>query len=230
MNDKQRGRFERGSRVLAFITPNASDFPSNSKGGESFARLKTEIDKLAALDVTKATSMSTHRQGSVGRHDVRETLRTQIAAVCDTAEIASRDRPDVKGSFPRTPPDHSDQTLIAVARSFAEAALPLKSLFIEYDLPADFIDRLSANADALDQHITSQNRSTGTRVNTNAAIKESLRHVDDEIDRLDTIVRNKYRDDPAKLAAWESARHIEHTARTKPGGGTPPAPQTPTQT
>jgi hypothetical protein len=50
--------------------------------------------------------------------------------------------------------------------------------------------------------------------------------VNELIDRLEVIVRNKFRDDPAKLAAWESARHMEHAARTKRGGGNTPTPQT----
>jgi hypothetical protein len=33
--------------------------------------------------------------------------------------------------------------------------------------------------------------------------------------KLDAIVRNKFRDDPAALAAWESARHVESATRTR---------------
>ena len=47
---------------------------------------------------------------------------------------------------------------------------------------------------------------------------------------MDTAVRNKYRDDPAKLAAWESARRLERAPRPangdddtqSPDDGTPP--------
>jgi hypothetical protein len=47
--------------------------------------------------------------------------------------------------------------------------------------------------------------------------------------RLDVIVRNKFRDDPATLAAWEHARHVERPARQSKrnnGGTNTPAPGT----
>jgi hypothetical protein len=226
MNDKQRRQFERGSRVESFISSNDADFPADGKGGRILAGLKTELANLAALDVTKATSMSRRQQGSAGRRDLRESLRAQVAAIADTAEIISRDYPELKGAFPHMRADRSDLTLIAVARSFVAAALPLKARFVEYDLPPDFIERLGTDADTLEQHMSTQTESTGTRVNTNASIEEALQHVDDAMERLDIIVRNKYRNDPAKVAAWESARHLERAARSKRGGETPPTPQT----
>ena len=47
--------------------------------------------------------------------------------------------------------------------------------------------------------------------------------------RLDVIVRNKFSDDPATLAAWEHARHIERPARQpkrNDGGANTHAPGT----
>jgi hypothetical protein len=225
MNDKQRRQFERGSRIDSFMESGTADFPSGSKGGEVHALLKTELANLATLDVAKATSMNTRQQGSAGRRDVRERLRAQIAAVCDTADIISLDHPEVKGRFPRTRTDRSDQTLIAVARSFATAATPLKALFIEYNLSADFIERMNADADSLEQHISRQTEGMGARVTTNASIEETLGRADELIDRLDIIVRNKYRNEPAKLAAWESARRLERAPKTKREGVSSPPKQ-----
>ncbi|HEX3561075.1 MAG TPA: hypothetical protein VHU19_17910 [Pyrinomonadaceae bacterium] len=44
--------------------------------------------------------------------------------------------------------------------------------------------------------------------------------------RLDAIVRNKFRDDPPTLAAWEHARHVERAARVpkRANGATKAAP------
>ena len=226
MNEKQRRLSERGSRVGAFLTANAADFPVTGKGGELAARLKAELSNLSTLDVVKATGASARQQSSVGRRDLRESLRAQVSAVCDTAEAVGLDHAEVRGSFPRTRPDNSDSTLIAVARSFANAAAPLKSLFVEYDMPADFIDTLKADADALERQISLQSEGEGARVNANASIAETLRHADKLIERLDAIVRNKYRNDPAKLAAWESARRLERSARPKRAGDAPQPPQT----
>jgi hypothetical protein len=226
MNDTQRRRFERGSRVDAFMTSNAADFPATGKGGEAAARLKAELARVASLDVAKATAAGTRQRSSTGRRDLRESLRAQVAAVCDTADVIGLDHPEVKGLFPRTRADNSDQTLIAVARSYAETAAPLKARFVEYELASDFVERLKADADGLEGQIGQQTEGTGARVNTNASIEDALGRVDDTVERLEVVVGNKYRDDPARLAAWESATHLERAPRAKRNGETPTPPRT----
>ena len=224
MNDTQRRRYERGSRVDAFMTANAADFPATGKGGAAAASLKTELAALASLDVAKAASAGTLQQTSAGRRELRESLRAQVAAVSDTAEVSGREHAEVRGLFPRTRADKSDQTLVAVARSFAETATPFKALFIEYELPPDFIERLRADADGLEAQMTRQTEGKGARVGTNASIEDALGRVDETVERLEVVVRNKYRNDAARLAAWESARHLERAPRAKRNGD---APQTP---
>lgn len=49
--------------------------------------------------------------------------------------------------------------------------------------------------------------------------------MDGLVERLEVVVRNKYRADPARLAAWESASHLERAPRAKRNGGPPPTPQ-----
>jgi hypothetical protein len=226
VNEKQRRLSERGSRVGAFLSANAADFPAGSKGGELAAGLKAELSNLSTLDVVKATGASARQQSSLGRRDFRESLRALVASVCDTADAIALDHAEVKGLFPRTLPNRSDSTLFAVARSFATTAAPLKSLFVEYDMPADFIDSLKADADGLERQMTLQSETTGARVGANASISETLRRADELVDKLDVIVSNKYRNDPAKLAAWESARRLERAPRTKRTGDAPPTPPT----
>jgi hypothetical protein len=215
MNDKQRRRFERAARISANGAVNAADFHASSKGGEGFVRLSTHIATVESLDVAKEANRGAKQQGSQGRRDLRAVLRSQLAAICNTAEVIGIDHAEVRGLFPRAGSNRSDQTLLALARSYAAAALPLKALFIEYDMPADFIERLSADIDELEQHINRQTESAGASVATNAAIEEALNRADEEIERLNAIVHNKYRDDPVKLAAWESARRLERPTRTK---------------
>ncbi|HEY0172095.1 MAG TPA: hypothetical protein VGB98_13815 [Pyrinomonadaceae bacterium] len=225
MNDNQRRRFERGSRVDAFMTANAVDFPAGSKGAEAAARLSEELAGLAALDVAKAASAGTRRQSSEGRRDLRESLRARVAAVRETAEAIGAEHPEVRGLFPRTRADNSDQTLVAVARSYAEAATPHKARFVEYEMPADFVERLKTDADGLEAQMSRQTEGKGTSVSTNASIEAALGRADELAGRLEVVVRNKYRQDPARLAAWESARRLERTARAKRNVATPPAPE-----
>lgn len=219
MNDRQRKHFERGTRVSAYCAANPSDFTDGSVAGSSVARLKARLAAIENLNVTKATNVSAQQQGSQGRRELRDALRSQIASIYKTAQIIGRDDPEVKGVFQRSQADKSDQTLLAVARSYSEAAKPLKARFSEYGVTADFFDDFDANIEAFESSIARQSEGAGGRVASNAGIEEALRLVDKEVDRLDVIARNKYRKDPVKLAAWESASHLERPARRKNEGG-----------
>jgi hypothetical protein len=219
VNDKQRRIIERGSHVAAFGTANAADFPTGSKGGDLFASLRTEMENLDTLHVARAASRSTRQQGTAGRRDLRDSLRAQVAAVSDTAKIIATEHPEMRGRFLYARRDRSDRTVIAVARSFAESAPPFKSLFVQYELPPNFIERMAADADALEEQMALQDAGSGASVTTNASIEQALDRINELVDKLDVIVRNKHRNDSAKLAAWESARHLERAARSRRNGG-----------
>jgi hypothetical protein len=77
-----------------------------------------------------------------------------------TAQTIGLDFPEVKGGFRRPRPNTNDQTLLATARAFAVAATPLKPRFVEYDMPADFLDQLSASIANFEQTVNRQNLGT----------------------------------------------------------------------
>jgi hypothetical protein len=226
MNDKQRRRFERLARVRAFMAEHAADFPETGKGGQAAARLNAVLSELGALDTSRVASRGERQQATIGRRDERASLRERLTAISDTADTIGLDHPEVKGVFKWSRANVSDQTLLATARAFAASAAPLKSRFVEYDLPADFLDKLNASIEGFDQYITRQTATTGTGVAATASLEGALKRGEEELERLDTSVNNKYREDPARMTAWESARRLERTPRAAKTGdpGPPHAP------
>jgi len=232
MNSTQRRRFERLSRVSAFAAANAADFPETGKGGQAAARLKAVIGEVEQLDTSRVTSLSSQQQATVGKRDERGALRAQLNAISDTAETIGLDHPEVRGAFRWARASVSDQTLLSVARAFAAAALPLKARFIEYDMPTDFLEKLNESISSFEQHTGQQLAVAGARVAAGASLEDALERGEQELERLDTAVSNKYRDDPAKMSAWASARRLERARRHANGGeamqgqaGDPPAAQ-----
>ena len=221
MSVKMRKHAERAQRVDLFMDGSAEDFPADSKGGALAASLKVELNKLLDLAVARSAGTSKRQQGTAGRRGSRESLRELVEAVADTSKSAARERPDIKGVFDLAGKDRSDQTLIATARAFADAAAPLVGLLVEYGLPATLVNDLRAGADSLEQNISLQTEAASARVNTTASAAESFQSLADLTDRLDPIIRNKYRDNPVKLNAWERARRLESSASK---GNTPPPP------
>ena len=233
MNSKLRRYYERGQRCDSFADSHAEDFPGNSKGATLTAAVKERLAGLAALDVERASSTGKRKQGTAGREKAREALRKLVEAVAETADAIALDRPDIKGMFELSRTDHSDQTLIATARSFAERGAPFVGLFVDYDLPTTFINDLRSRADTMESYISMQNEGVGGRVNANASAQEQLQALNEALERLNVIYHNKYRDNPSVLAEWESAYHLEaapgsrRKTKSNGSGGTPPSDGTP---
>ena len=217
MNSTQRRRFERLTRVSAYAAANVEDFPETGKGGQAIARLNAIIEEIQQLDASRVSSVDTLQQATVGKRDQRSALRAQLSAISNTAETIGFDHPEVKGSFRWSGAGVSDQMLLSTARAFATAATPLKARFVEYELPADFLDKLNASIASFEQHMGQQTAGTGARVAARASLEDALARGEQELERFDTAVRNKYRNDRAKSAAWASARRLERAPRTVKG-------------
>jgi hypothetical protein len=226
MNDSHRRRIERLMRSEANATANAADFPEGSKGALALTDLRAFIAEAQAHAVSRESSVSALQQATIGRGDAREAVRASMRIISDTVHTISLDHPEFKGSFVFKGASVSDRTLLATAQSFALMALPLRALFNEYDLNADFFSGFDAEINSLEQQLNKQTSDKGERISANASLENALRNGEIALERLDTAVRNKYRNDPVKLAAWESARHLERAARTKRSGETPPTPKT----
>jgi hypothetical protein len=125
------------------------------------------------------------------------------------------------------PRGNNDQSLLTTARSFLAEAPALKADFLRNELPADFLEKLSAQIQGFEQNIAAQNRSLGARVTATSAIRDASARGLSVLRQLDVLIRNKFNADPATLAAWESASHTERSARAArakaPAGDAPPA-------
>ena len=223
MSVKMRKHTERARLVVLFMEDCAEDFPAGSKGAALAESIKRELARLNAIAVAKSAGTSKRKQGTAGRRGARETLRELVDAVADTARSAARERPEIDGVFNLAGKDRSDQTLVATARAFADAAAPLAGLFVEYGLPATLVNDLRAGADGLEQNISLQAEGAGAGVNTTASAEETFQNIADLVERLDPVVRNTCRGNQVKINAWERARRLESATQPKGGNNnTPP--------
>jgi hypothetical protein len=227
MNNGQRRRNERGQRVDVYMDAQAELFPEGSKGGIQAARLKELLAQANTLDLARDASAGMRRQGTEGHEGVRDALHRDVKTAWETYKTITLDHPDIKGLFESPSRIKNDQALVRFARAYADNAAPLTGLFEEYDLPATFFQEMRARADNFESHTARQSKGVGDGVDANTDLVETLRKMDEVVERLDTHVHNKYRDDPAKLAAWESARHLERAPHSKPKENTNAPPTKP---
>jgi hypothetical protein len=124
----------------------------------------------------------------------------------------------------RVPQGSNDQNLIAAARGFARDAAPHAAQFIAHELPADFIEELNEDIADLQAAIDQHTDAVGDHVGARAAIDRAIDDASKIVRQLDTIIRNKFRDDPVVLAEWASASHTERDPKRKASATTPPSP------
>jgi hypothetical protein len=201
-------------RVRDFGAEHGAAFPSDSLGKEQFAEVSSVVGVLNQAATSQTSGVSSVQQATVSRTIAREALRESMQAITRTARAMALDTPGLENMF-RLPRSGSDQALLIAARAFATEALSLKAEFIRHELAASFIEDLQADIADLERAIGGQNTGRNTHVYATASIETVIERGMHAVRKLDAVVRNKFRDDAATLAAWESARHIESSARSR---------------
>jgi hypothetical protein len=96
-------------------------------------------------------------------------------------------------------------------------------LLIEWGLDADFLEELADAIADFEQSLTETGTAVGEQVGSTAEIGEKVREGMTVRRQLDTIVRNRYKNNVGKLAAWESAWNVEYPKfKGNKNGGNPP--------
>ncbi|MDQ1591403.1 MAG: hypothetical protein QOG71_2030 [Pyrinomonadaceae bacterium] len=221
MKDSERRSFEMLVRVRDFGETHDGAFAEGSRGRELLAVVKQTVGELEKHGALQSSSRNEGAQGTRGRAGARAELRDDLEAISRTARAMSFETPGIAERFRLPRGNRNDQQLLDTARAFAADAVALRAEFVRHELPADFLTDLDADIAAFETAISTQNRSTETRVAATEAIDTAIERGTDAVRQLDAVVRNKFRDDPASLAAWTSASHVERAPRTK--RPTPPA-------
>jgi hypothetical protein len=222
MNVNELKNYERLTRVRDFGAAHASAFPATTLGGQLFAELNAAVAELTAQAATQVVGFNTSREGTTSKASARAALRERLAVINRTARALAVDQPAIAEKF-RMPSGSGNQVLLNAARAFVTNATPLAAEFIKHELPANFLAELEADITDLEQAISAKHHNTEAHVSATAAIDTALESGLNALRKLDAIVRNKFHNDTAILAAWESASHAPHHVRK----AAPPPPPTP---
>ncbi|MFN2454160.1 MAG: hypothetical protein ABR577_08060 [Pyrinomonadaceae bacterium] len=222
MNDQEKRRYEMLTRVRDFGAMHTTDFPASTLGNQLFTTIGTIVTELDAHAANQSSGIRASQQGTTSKAVARDRLRRALEEISRTARSMAFAAPGLDSKFhlPRTRKG-GDQELLNAARSFAADAAPLKTEFIRHELPATFLADLDADIESFEQSVTFKHQGTDTHVAATAAIDEAIEGGTNAVRQLDAIIRNKFRDDSATLAAWTSASHTERAPRPKA-----PAPAT----
>ncbi|HEX8072452.1 MAG TPA: hypothetical protein VF546_21070 [Pyrinomonadaceae bacterium] len=233
MEDSQTRTQEMLTRAENFcLKEHAADFAAGTLAGE----LAQEVRACVAGVNEQAGAQAAARrlaQASTDRKDAaRDALRASLERLYDTAGGMEATRPGVRAQFRL--PARKDDALAAAARAALANAAPLKDEFFKRELPPDFFTKMEAQLEEFERARAEQDTHADMQVAATARIRDLLARGVNAVRQLEPIVRNKYRADPAALAAWRSASRVERAPQRKAGGakkktgddkqtGTPPA-------
>jgi len=223
MNNRANRTYRTFVRMRDFGRDHTADFAANSVGQQSFNNLDSIVAEIELHAASEASGFGRERQGTATRAEAREELRDLVEAISRTASVL----PDPTGmgnKFSR-PQKDNDQSLLNCARAFATDLVQHVTQFEGHELP-ELLTRLKAKTDAFEAAIGEQAGGSEDHVASRVALDDAIERGLNLRRTLDAIVLNKYEDNPAALAEWATARHIEQSGRRK--DEEPPTPVTPT--
>ena len=215
MKSKERRRYDMFTRVGQFGTDNAADFPVGSVGAAQFAEVVAVINMLDQLTGNQSIGLNDARYSFAGKNTARENLREDLSDIAMTARSMVYQFPNIDEKF-RLPRNKNDQQLLAAARAFLAEATAMKNDFIAYGMPSDFTDDLQADIETFENCFNMTGNAIDTHTEATAAIDGAVRRGMIAVRTLNGVIRNVYRNNPGKLAAWTSASHVERTAKKAP--------------
>ena len=226
MNYKDFYSYDMILRVGEFGAQQAASFPSSSLGGQLFARVNAAVARLQQEFAQQSSGRASEREGTASKAVVRSVLREALERMRRTARSMAVDMPELEAKF-RLPRSQSDQEMVVTAEAFATDATPLKSQFIQYAMPADFLEQLRELIAEFRASLNKKETGRGNRVMAAAAIDDALEQALKDVRRLNAIVRNTFADDPEHLALWTTARHVQQSGRSKSAALVRPIPTQP---
>ena len=209
MDTRQGRTLESLRSVQGFLDVNADHLPGIATSGQR----KTLDDLVIVLDghVSTQSGSTLTAQGATQKHQsLREALiRDHMAPIAQIAAAADLPKtPELEAlKMPRL--NSSIERLRAAAMGMAKAAAPFADVFVQAALPADFIDQLvaAANATIVPVGTRKQNKVTGAAATK--GLSTTLTNGRKAVHALDALVKSAFKDQPALLAGWRTAKRVE---------------------
>lgn len=220
MNDRDTRRLEMFVRVNKFGADNAADFPAPSIAATLFGNHSTLTGTIQSDSANQQAGFNEAAQQFEIKGTAREDLREAMSQITRTARSMEFAFDGVWNKF-KWDRSLNDENLLAKARSFVTEATPYSADFIAYGMPAAFLTELTTLANAFEASFTATAGATAEHVAATAQTAANVSQGMDIVRQLTGIVKNKYQNNPGKLAAWVSASHVEKPPTKKEPPPTP---------
>ncbi len=213
-NDSIRRKFDACERIEGFGARHRAAFTAGSRAAGLFSAMTATGEAMRQAGAGQLSGTGKYRGGTSAKAFWNGELREDLAAIRSTAESISEaeDTPEFEDQF-RLPRSSSYDAWVTAARAFLKDATAHKALFVEFEMPADFLDDLAADIKGFEDAQDTQAGGLGDQVGGTANLDALAMRGMTLRKQLQAVVRNKFRDDAAVLAEWETAQHVERAPR-----------------
>jgi hypothetical protein len=219
MNSANRRVSEMTTRMIGFGGLTVEVFPAISIGGQKFSTLNDLAGKFDLFGSREAQEKGAAKAATEAKAALLIKILRQMKIIRETVLSGEGQQPGISQNF-NMPASSSAESIIEAARAFVAAATPLKPFFLSREMPEDFLEVLTDDIQSYEDAVSNFNLHSANRVAARTMLKDVCTQVLVTRRELDPIVRNKFRDDPEKLAMWEMASHLERPA-TRGASATP---------
>lgn len=222
MNDTTLRHLNMGRRVVVFTETHAASFPAGSRGSQLITILEAVTTALETQGAKQDAADLDGQRATEEKNAALDALLDLMRPINQTARGMEKLFPGIGGRFKM--PRGSDQNFINRARAFIAEATPMAAEFTSRGLPANFLTTLDAAITQVENAVDAQNAALGQQTTATAAVKAAQQQLTEAVREFSPIVRNILREDPAVLAAWESASHVERAPKKAQKKPAPPPP------
>lgn len=222
MNDSQRRKMDKIDREEAFFADNAADFPANSTADGLSQLINTEKAVILAFDAQQTSGYDDKRQAQAIYDNRRDDLVDLLERFVLAAAVVDDEIEGTAEKF-KMPRPRNDQNLIAKATSFHADSAAIKAELTAAGLDSGAFAQLLAVRDAFQAAALAHDSAEEEHAEATGGMTASFRKIMELSRRRSKSVLLKYRDNPAKLAAWTVASHLDRAPK-KNEPKTPPTP------
>lgn len=193
-----------------FDRENAADYADLDDAAANFQIVRGVIATLENYTADQ-------RSGGAGRaveqkSVLRAAIRRKLVRYARTARALNINDPGFRRLF-SVPNENNDQTLLAAAREFLTEARRFEADFERRGIAKSLANQLETDITAMEAAMSAKASGEMETVGATAGIDAEIERGMTAEKILDSIMRNVYYDNPVKLAAWHTARHIRAASK-----------------
>ena len=209
--------------VDAFGIKYAADYPAAGLGGQQFALVHAAVTSTANLGAAQVSGTEQTHSAVLGKVAGRFHLHDDMIGITTAGHsLALLGTAGLAGKF-LMPHNNGDQALLNSARAFAADAVAFQAQFVSLGLAAGFIANLNADITAFEATVKAKGSGLGAQAGATGGLEDTAHQAAVALHVLNTIVRNTCKNDPAKLAEWATASHVEKHTPVPNAKPAPPA-------